>query len=186
MATAKVVTVKVAWMVPAGTSTLPGTAAAGSLLESETSAPALGAGPFSVTVPREEFRPPVTLVGFSVSEAGVGRGEGATVSAAPRVTPPKDAEIVTAVAAATGLVVTVKVALVAPAGTVTLPGARAIAGVVLESVTCAPPAGAGPLSATVPVEGFPPITLVGLSVSEERVGRGGGVTVSAAPWVTPP
>src|SRR5438132_9949499 len=65
-------------MVPAGTSTLSSTVAAGSLLERETTAPPFGAGPFSVTVPREEFRPPVTLVGFSVSEAGVGRGEGAT------------------------------------------------------------------------------------------------------------
>src|SRR4029077_344084 len=40
------------------------------------------------------------------------------------------------------------------------------------------PAGAGPLSVTVPVEDCaPPTTLVGSNVSEERVGRGGGVTV---------
>src|SRR5258705_350438 len=73
-------------------------------------------------------------------------------------------------------VLTLKVALVAPAGTITLEGTLA-APLLLESAICAPPAGAGPLSVTVPVEGVPPITPVGLSVSEETVGRGGGVTV---------
>jgi hypothetical protein len=73
-------------------------------------------------------------------------------------------------------VLTVKVALVAPAGTVTLAGTLA-ALLLLLSRTCAPPAGAGPLSVTVPVEEVPPITLAGLSVSDETVGRGGGVTV---------
>ena len=64
--------------------------------------------------------------------------------------------MVTAVDAVTTLVLTVKVALVAPAGTVTLEGTVAAAVLLLESVTCAPPAGAGPLSVTVPVEEFPP------------------------------
>jgi hypothetical protein len=74
-------------------------------------------------------------------------------------------------------VFTANVALVAPAGTVTLEGTLA-APLLLESRTCAPPAGAGPLSVTVPVEDcVPPITLVGSSVSEDTVGRGGGVTV---------
>jgi hypothetical protein len=73
-------------------------------------------------------------------------------------------------------VLTLKVALVAPAGTITLEGTLA-APLSLESATCAPPAGAGPLSVTVPVEDDPPITLDGLSVSEETVGRGGGATV---------
>ena len=73
-------------------------------------------------------------------------------------------------------VLTLKVALVAPAGTITLEGTLA-APLLLESATCAPPAGAGPLSVTVPVEDVPPITLVGFRVSEETVGRGGGVTV---------
>ena len=73
-------------------------------------------------------------------------------------------------------VLTRKVALMAPAGTVTLEGTLA-APLLLESATCAPPAGAGPLSVTVPVEDVPPITLVGFSTSEETVGRGGGVTV---------
>src|SRR5258706_5777677 len=76
--------------------------------------------------------------------------------------------MVTALDAVTTLVLTVKVALVAPAGTVTLEGTVAAAVLLLESATCAPPAGAGPLNVTVPVEEFPPATLVGFSASEER------------------
>ena len=94
----------------------------------------------------------------------------------------------TGVDAATALVVTVKVALMAPAGTVTpLDGTLAAAILLLESVTWAPPAGAGPLSVTVPVEDCkPPTTLVGFSVSDESGGGAEGVTVSAAVLLTPP
>jgi len=89
-----------------------------------------------------------------------------------------EAEMLAEVVLRTKDVFTVKVALVAPAGTVALEGTLA-APLLLESRTCAPPAGAGPLSVTVPVEDcMPPTTLVGFSVSEETVGRGGGVTVS--------
>ncbi len=67
-------------------------------------------------------------------------------------------------------VLTVNVALLAPAVTVTLEGTLA-APLLLESITCAPPVSAGPLSVTVPVEDCaPPVTLAGFSVSEERVG----------------
>jgi len=52
--------------------------------------------------------------------------------------------MVTEVDAATALVVTVKVTLVAPAGTVTLEGTLANAVLLLESRTWASPAGAGP------------------------------------------
>ena len=83
-------------------------------------------------------------------------------------------------------VFTVKFALLLPAGTVTLEGTLA-APLLLESVTCAPPAGAGPLNVTVPVEDCrPPTTLVGFNVSEETVGRGGGITVSEADVLVPP
>ena len=85
------------------------------------------------------------------------------------------------------LVVTVNVALVAPAATVTLDVTLAAAVLLLESVTCTPPAGAGPLSETVPMEEFPPVTFVGLSDTEESVGGGGGagVTVSEADLAAP-
>jgi hypothetical protein len=95
--------------------------------------------------------------------------------------------MVTVVDAVTALVLTVNVALVAPATTAMLEGTRT-APLLLESATCAPPAGAAPLSVRVPVEEFPPVTLVGFSPSEARVGGGGaaGVTASAAVLVAPP
>jgi len=65
----------------------------------------------------------------------------------------------------------VNVRLVAPAGTVTLAGTVATVVSLLERETMAPAVGAGPLSVTLPVEGDPPLTLVGFSVSEVRVGR---------------
>src|SRR5437667_1117046 len=86
--------------------------------------------------------------------------------------------MVAVVDASTAVVFTVKVAVVLAAGTVTLEGTLAAA-LLLESATCAPPAGAGPLSVTVPVDDCtPPTTLAGFNVSEETVGRGGGITVS--------
>jgi hypothetical protein len=164
--TIEVFTGKVALVAPAGTVTLAGTVAAELLLESVTCAPPLGAGPFSVTVPVEgPSGPPTTLEGFRASEETTG---GVTVSEAVRV-PLPDAVIVTWVDAATALVVTGKVALVDPAGTVILAGTVATAGLLLERETTAPPLGAGPLSVTVPVEGFPPVTLVGLIVREDKV-----------------
>jgi len=89
---------------------------------------------------------------------------------------------VSAVFAATELVVTVKVAVVAFAATVTLAGTCAAAGLLLDSVTNAPPAGAGPLSATVPVAVAPAGTEVGFRLRELSTGR---VTVKVAFWVVP-
>ena len=89
------------------------------------------------------------------------------------------------VEAATACVLTVKLALLAPAGMVTVAGTLA-ALLLLESATCAPPDGAAALSVTVPVDDCAaPVTLVGFSVSEETV-TGGGVTVSEAVRVVPP
>src|SRR6266436_9060244 len=76
--------------------------------------------------------------------------------------------MLTAVDAAAALVLTVNVALVTPAATVTLDGTLAAVVLLLERVTTAPPDGAAPLSVTVPVEEFPPVTLVGFSESEDR------------------
>jgi hypothetical protein len=66
--TALELTVNVALLAPAVTVTLEGTLAAPLLLESITCAPPLRAGPLRVTVPVDDCAPPVTLVGFSVSE----------------------------------------------------------------------------------------------------------------------
>src|SRR2546422_431178 len=182
-ATALVVTVNVTLVAPTGTVTLAGTVAAELLLDSVTCAPPAGAGPFSVTVPVElpvEALPPVTVVGFTPSEERR-TGCGFTVRVAGRVTPLYTAEMVTGVDAATVLVVTVNVGLVAPAGTVTLPGTVA-AVLLLDRVTDAPPAGARPFSVTGPVEVPPPVTVVGFSASERRAA---GFTVSMAVRVTP-
>ena len=74
----------------------------------------------------------------------------------------------TVVEAVTALVLTVKDALVAPAGTVTLEGTLATVVLLLERATSAPPAGAGPVRVTVPVEEFPPVAVVGFNEREER------------------
>ena len=106
---------------------------------------------------------------------------GVTVKVAARPTPPNVAIMSDwAAKPMTTGVVTVKVALVAPAGTVTLAGTLATAPV-LASVTTAPPAGAGAVKVTVPVEGLPPTTLVGFKVTEESgSGAPAGLIVNCA------
>src|SRR2546423_1811458 len=83
----------------------------------------------------------------------------------------------------------VKLALVDPAGTVTLAGTLAAPGWLLDKLTTAPLDGAAFASVTVPVDGLPPVTLVGVTVNVDNVagdGVGLGVTVSVADLVTPP
>src|SRR5512132_707396 len=70
-------------------------------------------------------------------------------------------------------------ALIAPAGTVTLNGTVAADGLSLDSATTAPPAGAGPLNVAVPCEGSLPRTLGGLSVIADSAMAGG----AAAPML---
>jgi hypothetical protein len=164
-ATTLVAMLNVALVAPAATVTLAGTFAAGLLLVSATCAPPAGAGPSSTTVPVTGL-PPVTLASLRLSTEAPG---GTTVSDALCVPPPDEPEIVTAVDVATALVVTLKLALVAPAGIVTLAGTAA-AGLLLESVTCAPPAGAAPFSVTVPLAEAPPVRLAGVSASAESAG----------------
>src|SRR5262245_8613313 len=87
------------------------------------------------------------------------------------VTPPELAVIVAEVFAVTEVVSTVKLAEFATAVTVTLDGTIAIEGLLLVNVTRCPFAGAGPLWDTVPVDGFPPLTVEGESVSVARLGE---------------
>ena len=76
--------------------------------------------------------------------------------------------MVTEVFATTELVVTVKVAVVAFAATVTLAGTCAAAVLLLDSTTTAPPVGAAWVNVTVPIEEVPPTTEVGFRVTVLR------------------
>ena len=77
--------------------------------------------------------------------------------------------------------VTVNVALVAPAATVTLAGVVEDA-LLSDRVTTAPPVGARPFNVTVPVEELPPNTLVGFMT---KVDIASGAMVNPAVFVDP-
>ena len=62
-----------------------------------------------------------------------------------------------------------KLALVAPAGTVTLEGTVTTAGWLLVRVTDAPPAGAAPVRLTTACDEPPPVTVAGVRVRLETV-----------------
>jgi hypothetical protein len=74
--------------------------------------------------------------------------------------------IVAVLETATALDVTVKVAVLAPAATVTDAAVVATAVLLLDRCTEAPPVGAGPFSVTVPVAVLPPVTVVGESAMD--------------------
>lgn len=94
------------------------------------------------------------------------------------MTPSSEAETVTLASLATGLLVTVNVAVVLPAETLTLAGVVAAPVFELESATTTPPAGALPESVTVPVAlSLPPLTDAGETATETRAG---GVTERVA------
>src|SRR5262249_48420483 len=95
--------------------------------------------------------------------------------------------MVTGVFAVTADVVTVKVAEVWPAGTVTIGWGRAIR-LLVASVTVTPPAGAEPLKNTVPETLLPPTTLAEASVTDDKRGGafGSGPRLMNASFVTPP
>src|SRR5262245_12695895 len=109
------------------------------------------------------------------ASSGPPAAAGVSVSVAVRVAPPPTALSVTAVALGTEVVETGNVALVAPAGSVTLAGTEALA-LELVSVTTSPPLGAALVSVALPVAPFPPTTLVGLTPSAARLAGGG------TPW----
>jgi len=110
-----------------------------------------------------------------VSPAGV------TVRVAERDRPLSVAPIVVVADEETDDVLTVKLALVEPAGIVTLAGTVTEGELELDSVTVVGDEAAA-LSVTVPSEVLPPVTLVGFKVSEDKTGPpcAGGVTVTTA------
>ena len=158
---------KLAAAAPAATVTLDGTVATVVLLlESWMVIPVGGAAPLRVTVPVDWF-PPTTFDGFNFNEDNVG---GAIVNAAVFVTPLNAADMLATVEDATGVVPMLKLTVVAPCVTVTDGGTVADA-LLLDKVTTTLLA-AAPVSVTVPLDEFPPITVVGLTVIEESAAGG--------------
>ena len=98
------------------------------------------------------------------------------MSVALRVVPPKVAERSTPFVAATDTVLMVKLALVAPAATVTLAGTVATAAFPLVSETTAPPLGAPLVNVTVPCEVLPPTIEVGFTLTVDKLGAAGAAS----------
>lgn len=117
----------------------------------------------------------------TVSPAGV------TDKVAERDRPFKEAVTVALNEEETDVVLTVKLALVAPAGIVTLAGTVTIGALELVKETVVGD-GEAALMVTIPREAVPPATLAGLKVSEDKTGvfAAGGVTVRAAPCTESP
>lgn len=80
----------------------------------------------------------------------------------------------TLVLVVTAEVLTLKVALEAPASTVTLAGTETTDVLALLSATTAPPLGAPAVNVIVPCAVVPPTTEVGLTLTAERLLAGGG------------
>lgn len=158
--------------------TVTGTVAAPSELVVETTAPAGGALPFSVSVPVEEAPPP-TVVGLNVTDESVA---GVVEITTVLDTPASVAVIVDDPFAATPSVVTVKVAVVAFVATVTVAGTVAQVVSELERAIAKPVDPALPFKVTVPVTLLPPTTGLALSETEDGVA---GWTVSVPLRVVP-
>jgi len=186
LVTGLVSTGKVARVAPLATVTLGGTVAALVLsLVKATGVPPCGAAEFRVTVP-VTWVPPTTVLELSVTPETAGPvASGVTASVKDRVAEPWEAVMSAEVLAVTGLVATVNVAVLSPSATVTLAGTLATDVSPLESVTTTPPAVAGAVNVTVPVEEDPPTTERGIRLRLERVGLL-EFTVSVADLDTPP
>ena len=176
--TGVVLIVKLAEVAPAATCTVAGTLAFVCVSVNWTVTPPAGAAAVSVTLPVPVLHPhTVADVRVRVDRAG-----GVTLRTAVLLIPTYTAEIVAEEAAVTALVLTVKFAVVAPAATRTEAGTVATPVLLLDRVTTAPPAGAGPVNVTLPVEVWVPATVVGVSVT---LVSAGGRTDNAAVLVTP-
>ena len=161
-ATARVSSVNVALIAPAGTTTTVG-ATTGSTAIRDTLAPTAGAGAVNVTVPPRLF-PPTTVVAFNTIEASAARRPVTVRAADCMLVPLSDAAIV-AVPADTP--VTVNVALDAPATIATVAGTVATAGLLLDSEMITPAAGAAVVIVTVPCPLAPADTVVAASATAD-------------------
>lgn len=174
--TCLVIIVKLADVAPAFTVTVAGTVPAAFADDNETTAPPVGAAPLIVTLPVAET-PPTTELVIDIEL----NASGAILTVVVFEVPPKDAVMVTDVDTAGLPAVTVKVLDVAPAEIVRELGTDALA-LLAESVTTAPPVGAGPESLTVAV----PVRSFTIVVGETEIDDSlVGVTVSLAVFVTP-
>jgi hypothetical protein len=148
-------------------------AVAVALLVSVITDPLAPAGPLRVTVPLDAA-PPVTVVGLRLNEA---RASGLTVSVAVLELVPIEAVIVAVVEDDTAVVAIVKFTDVSPADK-NMPLDTNTLELLEERLTIVPPAGAGPLRVTVPVDDVPPTTEVGDTEKLSTVGTTTGLTVS--------
>lgn len=176
------VNVPVVW--PAGTVTVAGTVPAAALsTERFTTKPPAGAALPRVTVPVDGV-PPITEVGFMARAVRTGGFTVRFAVAGGFEEPTPTAEIVSVLVAATAVVVIEKVVVVAPAATVAVVPTTA-EGSLDERLMVRPPAGAGPLMVTVPVEPVRPTTEVGFKVRPFAMTTG-AVTLSGAVFVAVP
>lgn len=158
--TAKVVIEKLAEVTPKGTVTLNGTTALMELEDRLTITPPDGVGPSRMTVPMDVV-PLGIESGVIVKLVGTG---GVTNIDWDAVGTPMPNENRDCVLTETGNVVIGKEADVAPSGMVMV-GFETAHWLLEETLTTAPPAGAGTLTKTVPVDGIPPSTVPGVMLA---------------------
>lgn len=178
--TPAVTTTNVCVVLPAGTVTFAGRDTEGSELASVTIAPPAGAAELSVTLPIEPA-PPVTEFGTKLTDASPRVTDRFTVSVPAAVVVPVVATTMAISELPTAAVVTEKVCVVAPAGTVTLAG-TGTAVELLVSATGYPLEGAGAFSVRVPDDVWPAVTLAGLNANAATAG---GSRVSVVVFVDP-
>lgn len=153
---------KVALVCPAATVTLAGTVT-GSLADSATTAPPLGAAAERATVPVAVL-PPTTLVGLTVTSETVSR---ATVTVGDWLLPPFNVAVTVAVPAPTAVIV--NAAVEAPADTVTGDWTVTTAGLLLINATLAL-ADEADDNVTVPCPVLPSASAAPLRVTDATVG----------------
>jgi hypothetical protein len=174
-ATGEVAAVKAPLTAPPRTVTLDGTAAAPLFEASATDTPPVGAARLSVTVP-VAFAAPYRLAGASPTESSAGGGA-VTRRFAVLLAPANVAVMLAVASVFTGVVVTVKLAVINPAATVTLAGTETAA-MLEETGRETPPDPAAAVSVTVPVIAAPPWTLDGERLSVARDGSATGAAGS--------